>query len=198
MNNNTTRLILRPWGQLGLATLLLIVWSAGGWADAGQEAAEEAARSQHAAGRLAATEHAVAPGIVLTSELYPGALDLMEPSETLIIDMRTAPEGTAEEAAAAALRGIAYHNQPISSAAISIADLDAVAAVLADAGTRTVVWHCATGNRAGLFWGALELRRGAPLAAVLENLEGVVTSEAVRDALGEFAAGLELMGGHAD
>lgn len=182
------------WVRPGLTAavgLLGFAWLSGGaWADDGVAA--------HEAGRLSADQHQIAPGILLAGKLYPGALELLDPAETLILDLRMPAEGTADEAAAAGQRGVAYRNVPVAGAGISADDLDAVAAVLAEAGSRTVVVHCATGNRAGMVWGGLQLRRGLSLATVMADLDGVVTMPPIHDALARFAATLEITSGKAN
>jgi rhodanese-related sulfurtransferase len=172
-------------GLLAFASLPL-----GAWAGDGVDG--------QAAGQLSGEQHQISPGILLAGKLYPGALELLDPAETLILDLRTPAEGTADEAVAAEQRGILYRNVPVAGAGISADDLDAVAAVLAEAGSRTVVVHCATGNRAGMIWGGLQLRRGLSLATVMADLDGVVTMPPIHDALARFAATLETTGGRAN
>jgi protein tyrosine phosphatase (PTP) superfamily phosphohydrolase (DUF442 family) len=152
-----------------------------------------------AAEQLSEAQLAVTPSVILAGELRPGALEHLAPG-SVVIDLRvpeaTTPSavevvpGVAEEAAEAARLGLDHRNVPVAGAAFTEAQLDEVAAILAEAGERTVVVHCATGNRAAMIWGALALRQGAPLADVMDTVAPVATRQPVRDALADYAEAL--------
>jgi sulfide:quinone oxidoreductase len=56
--------------------------------------------------------------------------------------------------------GIAYHHIPVTAASLTSGDVDAMAAVLAEAG-RPIVLHCRSGTRSTLLWALACLREGA-------------------------------------
>jgi len=50
-----------------------------------------------------------------------------------------------------------------------------------------VVVHCASGNRAGMLWGALQVSDGASLTDVQSELSGVLTKAPAIEGLEAFA-----------
>jgi protein tyrosine phosphatase (PTP) superfamily phosphohydrolase (DUF442 family) len=172
--------------SLALVGMMMALMS-GGAPDAWPGAAGEPAGSDALQVPVADAQHEVESGVILAGTLRLDALDQLESSDTLIVDLRTAREDVAALAAAAERRGIEYRNVPVDGAAFSGAELDAVAEALAEAGARTVILSCATGNRAGMIWGAMALRRGVPLDVVMEDLDSVITRQPVRDALAAYA-----------
>jgi protein tyrosine phosphatase (PTP) superfamily phosphohydrolase (DUF442 family) len=130
--------------------------------------AEDGAYSEHVA--------RVADNTVIAGTLDLDALKAQHPDDVLIVDLRTPAEGTAEEAKAAEALGFSYENIPVSSPKVDPAQVDALRALLdgADADTLVVV-HCASGNRAGMLWGAMRVEDGVPVGSVEETLSGVLT-----------------------
>jgi protein tyrosine phosphatase (PTP) superfamily phosphohydrolase (DUF442 family) len=176
---------------VGSAFALAIAGMPSAWPEPSTEpAAVAAVEGTASSGRLSDAQYEVAPGIVLAGGLHPDALDRLQPGETLMIDLRTPSEGAVDGAAEAERRAIGYLNVPVNGAEFGSAQLDAVAEALARAGSRTVVLHCATGNRAGMIWGAVQLRHGVPLDTVLADLAPVVTRDSVRDALAAYSDSL--------
>jgi sulfide:quinone oxidoreductase len=57
-------------------------------------------------------------------------------------------------------RGISYHHIPVTAATLTTDDVDAMAAVLAEA-ERPLVLHCRSGTRSTLLWALVRLRDGA-------------------------------------
>ena len=72
----------------------------------------------------------------------------------------------AEASELAAAHGIAYHHIPITGPSLSSADVDALAAVLANA-PQPIVAHCRSGTRSTLLWALVRLRDGADPAALV-------------------------------
>src|SRR5579863_6260254 len=62
--------------------------------------------------------------------------------------------------------GIAYHHIPVTGPSLSRADVDAFAAVLANA-PQPIVAHCRSGTRSALLWALTRLRQGADPAALV-------------------------------
>lgn len=126
-----------------------------------------------------------------------GALDLdrlrsTEAGEVLVVDLRTAAEGTAEEAAAAEALGLGYANIPVSSVTVDPTQVAELRGVLEGAGPEAlVVVHCATGNRAGMLWGAVQVEAGRPVSEVRQSLSDILTKQPAIDGLAAYAASLE-------
>jgi uncharacterized protein (TIGR01244 family) len=77
-----------------------------------------------------------------------------------VVDLRTEGEGTAAEREVVEAQGLRYVSVPITSATFSLADVEAVAKVLNDAGTAPVLLHCASANRVGAVWAVLLVEQG--------------------------------------
>jgi uncharacterized protein (TIGR01244 family) len=64
--------------------------------------------------------------------------------------------------------GIAYHHIPVTAASLTSGDVEAMAAVLAEA-EQPMVLHCRSGTRSALLWALVRLREGAdPLHLIAE------------------------------
>lgn len=68
----------------------------------------------------------------------------------------------------AAAHGIAYHHIPVTAASLSRGDVDAFAAVLAEA-AEPIVAHCRSGTRSTLLWALVKLREGADPQALISQ-----------------------------
>jgi uncharacterized protein (TIGR01244 family) len=69
-----------------------------------------------------------------------------------------------KEEAIVAAQGLEYVSVPITPATFSAADVAAVRKVLDDKDAGPVLLHCASGNRVGAVWAAIEVERGKSLA----------------------------------
>lgn len=151
-------------------------------------AAEEAASANGNDSSFSEYLSEVDENVYLAGTLDLDALRSVKEGSIQIIDLRTAPEGTQEEAAAAAALGLDYANIPVSSATVDPAQVDALRAALAGVDPETlVVVHCASGNRAGLLWGAVQLADGVPLDKVRAEVSPVLTKQPVIDGLDAYA-----------
>jgi uncharacterized protein (TIGR01244 family) len=75
-------------------------------------------------------------------------------------------------------RGLTFVQIPLGADRIERADVDRFAAVMADANGRTVLVHCASGNRAGGLYAAyLALHRGVPLEDALAQAKSLGLSK---------------------
>ena len=61
-------------------------------------------------------------------------------------------------------QGLRYVSVPVTPETLSLADVEAVEKVLADAGARPVLLHCASSNRVGAVWAVIQARKGKSLA----------------------------------
>lgn len=162
---------LRVFALALLWTLLSLPASAGG--------ADPIALSQY--------QLQVPGGVTLAGKLDPEALATLDAERTLIIDLRTPAEGTDAEAEAAARLGLAYRNLPVAGASIDPAQVDELAGLLAANAGRDVILHCASGNRAGMLWSAVQLHAGMPLDEVLQDVSAIVDKEGPLNAVRSYA-----------
>ena len=102
------------------------------------------------------------PRLVIGGLLSEGAAEQFKKAGvTLVIDTRTAHEGTSEEAAKFKAVGLSYVTIPMTGPA-SDADIDALKTALRTYDTRSVVLHCHSGGRASDLWQAyLQQQRAA-------------------------------------
>lgn len=138
-------------------------------------------------GRISDNQLVVAPNVVLAGKLHAPALAAVDSAGIVVIDLRTPGEGIAEEADHAWRLGIPYRNVPVAGAELHGDQVAEVARLLAGAGERTVLIHCASGNRAALLWGAVQIDAGRPLDDVLAALAPLEVRQPVRDALADYA-----------
>jgi uncharacterized protein (TIGR01244 family) len=72
----------------------------------------------------------------------------------------------ADARAIATAHDVAYHHIPVTGPSLSAADVDAFAAVLANA-AEPIVAHCRSGTRSALLWALVRLREGDDPAALV-------------------------------
>jgi uncharacterized protein (TIGR01244 family) len=103
-----------------------------------------------------------------------------------VINIRTAGEpGYVDESAVLAAQGIRYVHVPVTSATFSAADVDAVRAVIDDPASGPVLLHCASANRVGAVWAAIQAGDGKSMDEALAEgrrvgLSGESMAAAVR------------------
>ncbi len=125
----------------------------------------------------------VEPRVWLAGALDMDGLRYWDPASTVIIDLRTEDEGIAQERGQIRAMGMDYYSVPVAGATIVDADLQRIGMLLRERAADSVILHCASGNRAGMVWGALQLDDGQDLAAVLDAVSGVVTKDSITQAL---------------
>ncbi len=131
-------------------------------------------------------------GVVLAGTLDLAALRASHEGTIRVIDLRTEPEGTPVEAAAAADLGMVYTNIPVAGASIDPVQVGQLRDALSPSASEDlVIVHCASGNRAGMLWGAMLLEEGVPLTEVEEKVAGVVTKAPITGALEAYSKSLE-------
>ena len=130
----------------------------------------------------------VEPRVWLAGALDMDGLRYWDPASTVIIDLRTEEEGIAQEREQIQALGMDYYNVPVTGATLVDADLQRVGMLLRERNADSVILHCASGNRAGMVWGALQLDDGHDLPDVLDAVAGVVTKEPITQALQKRAA----------
>lgn len=104
--------------------------------------------------------HRVSAQVASSGSIDEGGLkELKEHGFKTIIDLRTPPEGTQEERNAAEAEGLTYRNIPITGAGISAEQIAAFTKVFESA-EKPVLFHCASGNRAGALWAYYQINKG--------------------------------------
>jgi uncharacterized protein (TIGR01244 family) len=127
--------------------------------------------------------------LLIAGELNLDALAARRAGSTTIIDLRTAEEGVADERVAVESLGMRYVNVPVDGAEIRDDDVARLRTLLDAASGQPVILHCASGNRAAMLWGAIQLDDGRSLDDVMSAVSEVATKPAVRDALRARARG---------
>ncbi len=133
----------------------------------------------------------IAPGLAAGGQPSPAALGrLKQMGFRTVINLRTEQEGASQERAGVEAQGLRYVSIPISPATFSLADVEAVEKVLADAAARPVLLHCASANRVGAVWAVIQARQGKSreqaLAAGAEAGMRPIMQEAVARVLGQL------------
>ena len=66
--------------------------------------------------------------------------------------------------------GMAYHYLPFTAASLTVAEVDAFEALMAQA-AGPIIAHCRSGTRCYLIWAASQLRAGASAEALIQQAE---------------------------
>jgi sulfide:quinone oxidoreductase len=117
---------------------------------------------------------ALAPGVSAAGKLDRDDIEALADSGVRTI-VNNRPDGEdpgqlpADEARRIAeSRGLAYHHIPVTAASLTRGDVDAIAALLAEA-ERPVVLHCRSGTRSTLLWALARVREGAKPAILVAD-----------------------------
>lgn len=129
----------------------------------------------------------IAPGIVAAGQPAPDVLPkLGAMGFKTVLNLRMPDEGgPANEREVVEGQGLRYVSVPMTAASFSLADVEAVEKVLADPAAGPVLFHCASSNRVGGTWAAIQARKGMSLDAALASgreagLKGASMEDAVR------------------
>jgi uncharacterized protein (TIGR01244 family) len=115
------------------------------------------------AGRIPAYR-LIRPGLATAGQPTPEALrELRELGFRTVVNLRTEGEGAVPEKATVEEQGLRYVSVPITPETFSLKDVEAVEAVLRDEGAAPVLLHCASSNRVGAVWAAIQFRAGKSL-----------------------------------
>jgi rhodanese-related sulfurtransferase len=142
--------------------------------------------SQAFAQDLSAQLLQVTPTVTLAGALIDEAPDLLREQDVLVVDLRTPAEGIETERAALEEAGVAYVNLPISANTFDASKVSEFADLLADHPESSVIVHCASGNRAGLLWGAYQIEQGKPADQALESVRPIATNEFIQSAILDY------------
>jgi uncharacterized protein (TIGR01244 family) len=89
-----------------------------------------------------------------------GILELKSLGFKTILDLRTAPEGTAEEQNKAITAGLNYYNIPISRAEPKQDQIRKFASLVENRNNYPMLVHCASANRVGAMWTLYRVSKG--------------------------------------
>jgi uncharacterized protein (TIGR01244 family) len=132
----------------------------------------------------------IAPGVVAAGQPTPDVLPrLAAMGFRTVLNLRTPGEGGPEERAVVEAQGLRYVSVPLTAASFSLADVLAIEKVLDDPDAGPVLFHCASSNRVGGAWAAVQARRGKSLEDALAagreaGLKGSIMEDAVRRLVG--------------
>jgi uncharacterized protein (TIGR01244 family) len=160
---------------------------------------------QVAAGTAAGLPQTVEPGAIPSYRLlHPGMAAAGQPApEALaklgemgfrtVVNLRTEKEGAPSERPVVESQGLRYVWVPLTADSFSLADVEAVEKVLHDPSSGPVLLHCASSNRVGGMWAAIQAREGKTLdealaAGRVAGLHSPQMEAAVRRVLGSPAA----------
>jgi uncharacterized protein (TIGR01244 family) len=135
--------------------------------------------------------HVVRPGLATAGQPAPEAwARLKELGFKTVINLRTEGEpGVKDEEKAVTSQGLRYVWVPLMPATLSAKDVDAVAAVLDDAGAGPVLLHCTVANRAGGLWAAVLARKGKSAdEAEAEGVKAGLASDSMKQAVRRVTA----------
>jgi uncharacterized protein (TIGR01244 family) len=119
-------------------------------------------------------------GGALTASPAAAAETLRASGITTVIDLRQPDEpGVADEAEAFAAAGIRHVNFPTDGSALDASRRAELARLLQETAGERRLLHCVSGNRAALAWAIHRIDEGAPVAAVLAEVAGVLTRPAL-------------------
>ena len=128
-------------------------------------------------------------GGALATPLADAATDLEARGITTVIDLREPGDADLDaEAAVLQAAGIRYVNFPVGRTAPNAERLAAFARLMDETAADRRLVHCVTGNRAGMIWALGRLDSGAPLRAVLAEIDGLVTHAPLLDIVKTHAA----------
>ncbi len=108
------------------------------------------------------------PGLAAAGQPAPEALGkLRDLGFRTVVNLRTEKEGAPEERAVVEAQGLRYVWVPVTADSFSLADVEAVEKVLHDPSSGPVLLHCASSNRVGGMWAAIQAREGKTLDEAL-------------------------------
>jgi uncharacterized protein (TIGR01244 family) len=167
-----------------MKTVLLVMAAALGAAAAGAEAPAAVEPGLIPAYTL------LLPGLAASGQPSPDALArLGQMGFHTVVNLRSVPEGPADEKAVVEAQGLRYVSIPILPDTFSLADVVAVEKILDDPGAAPVLLHCASSNRVGATWAVIQARKGKSLveaeaAGRAAGMHSPVMEAAVRRVLG--------------
>jgi len=108
----------------------------------------------------------VRPDVATAGQPSPEALArLGKMGFKTVVNLRTEKEGAAEERPLVESQGLRYVWVPMTAETFSLADVEAVEKVVDDPSAGPILIHCASSNRVGATWMAIQARKGKSLDA---------------------------------
>ncbi|MFV2089721.1 MAG: beta-lactamase hydrolase domain-containing protein [Pseudomonadales bacterium] len=135
---------------------------------------------------VSAYELQVSDRVTLAGLLDAQALPQLRDEGVVVVDLRTAEEGVAEEATQMKQAGITYYNLPVGRDGLSADVREKFSALLEEHSGRPVLVHCRSGNRAGLLWATHLIDEGKTAEEALSVVDGIVTSHGIRGAIKNY------------
>ncbi len=135
---------------------------------------------------VSAYELQVSDRVTLAGLLEAQAVPQLQDQGAVVVDLRTAEEGVAEEAEQLDRAGITYYNLPIGRDGLSADTREMFATLLEDHPGQPVLVHCRSGNRAGLLWATHLMDQGKTAEEALAVVDKIVTSDEIRGAIKDY------------
>jgi uncharacterized protein (TIGR01244 family) len=133
----------------------------------------------------------IAPGLAAAGQPVPDALARLGTwGFKTVLNLRLPNEGgPANERSVVESQGLRYVSIPVTSASLSLDDLAAIEKVLDDPAAAPVLFHCASSNRVGGVWAAIQVRKKKSLdAALAAGREAGLRSTTMEDAVRRLVA----------
>jgi uncharacterized protein (TIGR01244 family) len=128
----------------------------------------------------------VSESVTLAGELTEAQISTFN-HQTLVIDLRTAEEGSQAEAEMLGAANIRYVNIPMSRKPLNKKTVDQFSKLILDNANSKVLVHCSSGNRAGLLWAAHLINQGTNVDKALTLVRPIATKEGTRKAIRLYA-----------
>jgi len=137
--------------------------------------------------------HRIRPGLAGAGQpSAEGLAQLKAMGFRTVINLRTEREGAKAEQETVEKAGLRYVWVPMTAESFSAADVSRVASVVDDASAEPVLLHCASANRVGAMWAALEAAKGKTLEeAEAEGRAAGLTSPALVEAFRRVSGALK-------
>jgi protein tyrosine phosphatase (PTP) superfamily phosphohydrolase (DUF442 family) len=128
----------------------------------------------------------VRDNVMLAGELDDEFVTRIAGTDALVIDLR-GDDQVGDERVRLAELDVDYIHYATGGSTPSPEHVLGFAQLLTAAGSREVVVHCVSGNRAGMMWAAHRIASGATLEAAQDEVGPIVTKEPIREAIKGFA-----------
>ena len=133
----------------------------------------------------------VSQWVTLAGRIDHYSAESLKRDNTLVIDLRLAEEGLADEQDRLAKASVAYVHLPTERKVPNREQVRRLAKLLDDNPGRPILLHCSSGNRAGMLWAANLIEQGMTAAEALERVQPIVSKEPIRQAIRDYPAGEE-------
>jgi len=133
----------------------------------------------------------VSEWVTLAGRIDRYSADDLKGENTLVIDLRLAEEGIAQERDRLSTAGVSYVHLPTERTVPDAQQVRRLAKLLNEHPQRPILLHCSSGNRAGMLWATHLIEQGMDAEAALERVQPIVSKEPMRQVIRTYRAGEE-------